>query len=72
MADASHIEVLKPGLATSVQDKGRQGYYHLGIPPSGALDQYARRPTCWWAMPRTRRCWNARCWDRNCCSIAPR
>ena len=41
MADASHIEVLKPGLATSVQDKGRQGYYHLGIPPSGALDQYA-------------------------------
>ena len=40
MADASHIEVLKPGLATSVQDKGRQGY-HLGIPPSGALDQYA-------------------------------
>ena len=38
MADASHIEVLKPGLATSVQDKGRQGYYHLGIPPSGALD----------------------------------
>ncbi|MBR8652630.1 biotin-dependent carboxyltransferase [Achromobacter sp. Marseille-Q0513] len=41
MADAFHIEVLKPGLATSVQDKGRQGYYHLGIPPSGALDQYA-------------------------------
>ena len=24
-----------------MQDKGRQGYYHLGIPPSGALDQYA-------------------------------
>lgn len=35
------IEVIKPGLATSVQDRGRQGYYHLGIPPSGALDQYA-------------------------------
>ncbi|MGS1009916.1 5-oxoprolinase subunit C family protein [Achromobacter anxifer] len=35
------IEVIKPGLATSVQDTGRQGYYHLGIPPSGALDQYA-------------------------------
>ncbi|PAV71823.1 hypothetical protein WR25_23688 [Diploscapter pachys] len=33
--------VLKPGLATSVQDLGREGYYHLGIPPSGALDQYA-------------------------------
>ncbi|WP_025515036.1 biotin-dependent carboxyltransferase family protein [Bordetella trematum] len=37
----AHIEVLKPGLATSIQDRGRQGHYHLGIPPSGALDQYA-------------------------------
>ncbi|MFG0532394.1 biotin-dependent carboxyltransferase family protein [Pseudomonas sp. yb_2] len=35
------IKVLKPGLSTSVQDLGREGYYHLGIPPSGALDQYA-------------------------------
>lgn len=37
------IEVVKPGLATSVQDTGRSGYYHVGIPPSGALDQYALR-----------------------------
>jgi biotin-dependent carboxylase-like uncharacterized protein len=37
------IEVLKPGLATSVQDAGRPGYYHLGIPLSGALDQLAFR-----------------------------
>jgi biotin-dependent carboxylase-like uncharacterized protein len=35
------IEVRKPGLATTVQDVGRTGYYHLGIPPSGALDQYS-------------------------------
>lgn len=35
------IEITKPGLATSVQDAGRPGYYHLGIPLSGALDQYA-------------------------------
>ena len=35
------IEVLKPGLATSVQDAGRPGYYNLGIPLSGALDQFA-------------------------------
>jgi biotin-dependent carboxylase-like uncharacterized protein len=35
------IEVLKPGLATSVQDAGRPGYYHIGIPLSGALDQFA-------------------------------
>ncbi|MFZ6048407.1 biotin-dependent carboxyltransferase family protein [Pseudomonas sp. CR3202] len=37
------IKVLKPGLATSIQDAGREGYYHLGIPPSGALDQFALR-----------------------------
>ncbi len=37
------IEVIKPGLATTVQDAGRPGYYHLGIPQSGALDQYALR-----------------------------
>ncbi|WOD13914.1 5-oxoprolinase subunit C family protein [Paraburkholderia kirstenboschensis] len=37
------IEVVKPGLATSVQDTGRQGFYHVGIPPCGALDQYALR-----------------------------
>lgn len=37
------ITVIKPGLATTVQDAGRPGYYHLGIPQSGALDQYAFR-----------------------------
>lgn len=37
------IEVQKPGLATSVQDMGRQGYYHVGIPPSGSLDQFSSR-----------------------------
>jgi biotin-dependent carboxylase-like uncharacterized protein len=37
------IEVIKPGLATSVQDAGRPGYYNLGIPLSGALDQFALR-----------------------------
>ncbi|MCI5968468.1 biotin-dependent carboxyltransferase family protein [Helicobacter sp.] len=33
------IKVIQPGLATYVEDKGRYGYYHLGIPPGGALDQ---------------------------------
>jgi biotin-dependent carboxylase-like uncharacterized protein len=37
------ISVVKPGLATSVQDLGRPGYYHLGIPLSGAMDRYALR-----------------------------
>ena len=35
------IEVVKPGLATTVQDAGREGYYHLGIPLSGAMDQHS-------------------------------
>ena len=37
------IEVIKPGLATSVQDAGRPGYYNIGIPISGGLDQYSLR-----------------------------
>jgi biotin-dependent carboxylase-like uncharacterized protein len=35
------IEVVKPGLSTTVQDAGREGYYHVGVPPSGALDQFS-------------------------------
>ncbi len=37
------IKVIAPGLATTVQDLGRPGYYHLGIPISGAMDRYALR-----------------------------
>ena len=35
----SVIEVLSPGLYTTVQDKGRTGYRAFGIPVSGAMDQ---------------------------------
>lgn len=35
------LEILKPGLATTVQDLGRPGYYHLGIPLSGGMDRFA-------------------------------
>lgn len=35
------IEIKQPGLLTTVQDRGRTGYYHLGIPQGGALDQYS-------------------------------
>jgi biotin-dependent carboxylase-like uncharacterized protein len=35
------VKVLKPGLSTSVQDMGRPGYYHLGIPQGGGMDQFA-------------------------------
>ena len=37
------IRVSSPGLATSVQDLGRPGYYHLGIPMSGGMDRHALR-----------------------------
>lgn len=37
------LEINKPGLSTSVQDLGRPGYFHLGIPISGAMDRFALR-----------------------------
>lgn len=37
------VEVIEPGLATTVQDLGRSGGYNVGIPPSGALDQRSAR-----------------------------
>ena len=37
------VKVISPGLATSVQDLGRQGYYHLGIPISGGMDRFSLR-----------------------------
>lgn len=32
------IEIIKPGLYTSLQDKGRFNFSHLGVPSSGAMD----------------------------------
>ncbi|GIM97225.1 allophanate hydrolase [Paractinoplanes toevensis] len=37
------ITVVRPGPLTTVQDLGRPGYAHLGVPHSGALDQPALR-----------------------------
>jgi len=37
------IRVLKPGLWTTVQDRGRYGYAHLGISPCGAADPLSLR-----------------------------
>jgi biotin-dependent carboxylase-like uncharacterized protein len=38
------IDVIDPGPSTTVQDRGRAGHGHEGVPPSGALDgpAYAR------------------------------
>jgi len=37
------VKVLNPGLSTTVQDLGRPGYFHLGIPIGGAMDNLALR-----------------------------
>jgi biotin-dependent carboxylase-like uncharacterized protein len=35
------LKILESGILTTVQDLGRNGHYHLGIPPSGAADRYS-------------------------------
>lgn len=42
--DAQVVEVLQPGTFSTVQDyPGRLGYWHIGVPPSGPMDDYAFR-----------------------------
>lgn len=41
------VNVIKPGLSTTVQDLGRPGYYHIGIPLSGAMDRLAAKAANW-------------------------
>jgi biotin-dependent carboxylase-like uncharacterized protein len=37
------IHVLDGGISTTVQDLGRFGQYHIGMPPSGAMDSFSHR-----------------------------
>ena len=37
------LEILEPGLLTTVQDLGRYGYQRYGVPVSGAMDGFALR-----------------------------
>ena len=37
------IEILNPGLQTTIQDLGRNGYSHYGISSSGAADDLSFR-----------------------------
>ena len=37
------LKVIEPGLLTTVQDLGRFSWYHIGMPPSGAMDNFAFR-----------------------------
>jgi len=42
-AAAAAVEVIRPGPLATVQDLGRPGYAHLGVPLSGAADQASLR-----------------------------
>jgi biotin-dependent carboxylase-like uncharacterized protein len=35
------VEILEAGLSSTIQDLGRPHYYNVGIPPSGAADQFS-------------------------------
>lgn len=37
------VNVISAGILTTIQDLGRPGYYHLGIPIGGAMDRLALR-----------------------------
>lgn len=37
------VKIISPGLSTTVQDLGRHGFYHLGIPMGGGMDMFALR-----------------------------
>lgn len=39
----AEIEVLQPGLFSTIQDLGRRGYLKYGVPLSGAMDLYAAK-----------------------------
>jgi len=40
---SAQVKVHNGGLSTTVQDLGRTGMYAIGMPPSGAMDQYSFR-----------------------------
>jgi len=41
------MQIIKRGLFTTIQDSGRHGYRHLGIPQSGAMDSRAQHHANW-------------------------
>ncbi|MBU1565726.1 MAG: biotin-dependent carboxyltransferase family protein [Proteobacteria bacterium] len=41
------LRIISPGPCTTVQDLGRFGAYHMGVPASGMLDDYAGQVANW-------------------------
>ena len=39
----TNIKIIKPGLFTTIQDKGRWGYQRFGMPVAGTMDDFATR-----------------------------
>ena len=37
------LNIIRPGLLTTIQDTGRYGYQKIGVIPSGAMDVYSLR-----------------------------
>ena len=35
---SNYLDIIRPGINTTFQDKGRKHLYHIGIPFSGAMD----------------------------------
>ena len=35
---SNYLDIIRPGINTTFQDKGRDHLYHIGIPFSGAMD----------------------------------
>src|SRR6266498_1291319 len=35
------FEILEPGIAATLQDRGRVGWRRFGVPPGGAMDEHA-------------------------------
>lgn len=47
MDDLLELHFQKPGLLTTIQDFGRKGYRHLGIPVNGVMDKAAASTANW-------------------------
>lgn len=73
-AHSAVIEVLQPGTWSSVQDfPGRLGYWDIGVPPSGPMDDFAFvLPIALSATTTQRQGWNSLCRVRYCNSTARR
>ena len=41
MGDITILHFVKSGMLTTIQDLGREGYRHMGVPPGGMLDRKA-------------------------------